>query len=39
MTAAQRAAKDNIEDAKGMPVHLTPYVFFFPCPILIHLFS
>ena len=26
MTAAQRAAMDNIEDA---PVHLTPYIFFF----------
>jgi hypothetical protein len=29
MTAAQRAAKDKIEDAKGAPVSLTPYVFFF----------
>ena len=29
MTAAQRAAKDNVEDAKGPPARLTPYVFFF----------
>jgi hypothetical protein len=29
MTAAQRAAKDNIEDAQGAPASLTPYVFFF----------
>ena len=24
MTAAQRAAKDNIENAKGVPAHPTP---------------
>jgi len=29
MTAVQRAAMDINEDAKGVPVHLTPYVFFF----------
>ena len=29
MTAAQRAAKDNVEDAKGPPARLTPYTFFF----------
>jgi len=29
MTAAQRAAKDDIEDAKGVPANLTPYVLFF----------
>ena len=29
MTAAQRAAMDINEDAKGAPVHLTPYVSFF----------
>ena len=28
MTAAQRAAKDNIEDSKGVPANLTPYVLF-----------
>jgi hypothetical protein len=31
MTAVQRAAKDDIEDAKGAPVRLTPWVFFFCC--------
>jgi hypothetical protein len=28
MTAAQRAAMDLNEDAKGAPVSLTPYIFF-----------
>ena len=27
--AAQQVAKDNIEDAKGVPVSLTPYICFF----------
>ena len=31
MTAAQRAAMDINEDAKGAPVHLTLYFFFFGC--------
>ena len=31
MTAAQRAAEDNIEDAKGSLTSLTPCVFFFCC--------
>ena len=34
MTAAQQAAKDKIENAKGVPAHLTPY-FFFSCPVII----
>ena len=29
MTAVQRAAMDINEDAKGTPVRLTPYIFFF----------
>jgi hypothetical protein len=37
ITAAQRAAKDNIEDAKGAPVSLTPYVFFY-CSVLLFSF-